>query len=120
MYGVEAGFRQTDLRTTIGTDPNADRFRQIPLRRQTAQRTRTGIRGWRQSQHNAESSAGAGTARADTDAEDLGTEDTDRICHTRQELARELLAHFLHNMQQLGYEKKEILSFFESEHKEGV
>ncbi|WWR17077.1 GntR family transcriptional regulator [Lachnospiraceae bacterium JLR.KK008] len=48
------------------------------------------------------------------------TEDTDRICHTRQELARELLAHFLHNMQQLGYEKKEILSFFESEHKEGV
>lgn len=46
------------------------------------------------------------------------TQDKDLILHIRQELAKEQLNQFLHKMRQLGYEGKDILSFFETEQKE--
>lgn len=46
------------------------------------------------------------------------TQDKDLILHIRQELAKEQRNQFLHKMRQLGYEGKEILSFFETEQKE--
>lgn len=47
------------------------------------------------------------------------TEDTLLIQNIRQSLAREQLAAFFRNMEQLGYQKEEILSFLKTAYEEG-
>lgn len=46
------------------------------------------------------------------------TEDISLLRQTRQTLAREQLSCFVLKMQQLGYEKQEILSFWKAEYEE--
>lgn len=46
------------------------------------------------------------------------TEDSALIGQFRQSLAKEYLEHFFQNMHQLGYERKEILSFLKTEYEE--